>query len=69
MLNDFSKAEQSGWLEPMLKAIAEAAPILATRKDAAFASKVGLLTAPPPPPKPERRPKPEPAKKEAADGL
>ncbi len=69
VLNDFSKAEQSGWLEPMLKAIAEAAPILATRKDAAFASKVGLLTAPPPPPKPERRPKPEPAKKEAADGL
>jgi len=65
VLNDFSKAEQAAWLSPLLDAIAEAAPILATRKDAAFASKIGLLTAPPPPPKPS----PEPKKKEADDGL
>jgi PTH1 family peptidyl-tRNA hydrolase len=51
VLNDFAKAEQ-GWLDPLLAAIADAAPLLAEGKDAAFASRVGLLIAPPKPKKP-----------------
>jgi PTH1 family peptidyl-tRNA hydrolase len=51
VLNDFAKVER-GWLDPLLAAIAEAAPLLAETKDAAFASRVGHLIAPPKPKKP-----------------
>lgn len=51
VLNDFAKADRA-WLDPLLAAIAEAAPLLAEGKDATFASKVGLLIAPPKPKKP-----------------
>ncbi|RAH99588.1 aminoacyl-tRNA hydrolase [Acuticoccus sediminis] len=41
VLKDFPKADQD-WLEPMLTAFAEEAPLLATGDDAKFASKVHL---------------------------
>ncbi|MBM3570413.1 MAG: aminoacyl-tRNA hydrolase [Alphaproteobacteria bacterium] len=46
VLSDFAKAERV-WLDALLDAIAEAAPLLAMGKDSAFASKVALLTRPP----------------------
>lgn len=46
VLHDFSKADQD-WLEPLLDAIADAAPLLATGDDAGFASRVALLRDPP----------------------
>ena len=55
VLADFHKNEQV-WLEPLLDAIADAAPLLAKGQDAAFMSRVALLTQPPKPPKPERPP-------------
>ncbi len=55
VLSDFHKVEQQ-WLEPLLDAVADAAPLLASGQDAAFMSKVALLTQPPKPPKPERAP-------------
>jgi PTH1 family peptidyl-tRNA hydrolase len=42
VLNDFAKADRE-WLEILLDAIAEAAPLLAKADDAAFATKVALL--------------------------
>ena len=48
VLSDFHKAEQA-WLEPLLDALAEAAPLLAKDQDAAYMSKVALLTQPPKP--------------------
>ena len=56
VLNDFAKADRT-WLDPLIAAIAEAAPLLADGRDAAFASRVGLLLAPPKPKKPAQ---PEP---------
>jgi PTH1 family peptidyl-tRNA hydrolase len=53
VLSDFHKVEQT-WLEPLLDAIADAAPHLAKGEDAAFMSRVALLTQPPKPPRPER---------------
>jgi PTH1 family peptidyl-tRNA hydrolase len=52
VLHDFAKAEQA-WLEPLISAVGEAAPLLAAGNDAAFASKVALLLQPPKP-KPAR---------------
>lgn len=43
VLSDFHKAEQS-WLEPLLDAVAEAAPLLAAGDDAGFMNRVALLT-------------------------
>lgn len=54
VLSDFHKAERS-WLEPLLDAIADAAPLLAAGDDAGFMNRVALLTQPP------KREKPEPA--------
>ena len=51
VLHDFVKSDRE-WLEPLLDAIAEAAPILTTGNDAAFASKVALLLQPPKPKRP-----------------
>ena len=53
VLSDFHKVEQA-WLEPLLDALADAAPLLARGSDAAFMSRVALLTQPPKPPKPPR---------------
>ena len=53
VLSDFHKVEQV-WLEPLLDAIADAAPLLAKGDDAAFMNRVALLTQPP---KPERPPR------------
>ncbi|MDP6343709.1 MAG: aminoacyl-tRNA hydrolase [Alphaproteobacteria bacterium] len=53
VLRGFSKADNA-WLEPLIDAIAEAAPLLAKGDDAGFASKVALILKPP-----EHKPKPE----------
>ncbi|MDP2125604.1 MAG: aminoacyl-tRNA hydrolase [Parvibaculum sp.] len=51
VLGDFSKAEMTGWVEPLIDAIADAAPLLAQGKDATFANKVHLALNPEPPKK------------------
>ncbi len=52
VLRDFT-ASDIAWLDPLLDAIAEAAPLLARGEDPAFMTKVALLTAPRKPVKPE----------------
>ena len=56
VLHDFSKADHA-WLDPLIDAIAEAAPFLADGDDAGFMTKVALLTAPPKPPSKPGEPK------------
>ena len=46
LLKDFAAADIA-WLEPLLDAVVEAAPLLALGDDPAFMSKVALLTRPP----------------------
>ena len=59
VLHDFSKADRA-WLEPMLDAIAEAAPLLAERKDSLFMTRVAASLNPNPKnPPPERATEPE----------
>jgi PTH1 family peptidyl-tRNA hydrolase len=58
VLNDFSKADHRDWLDPLLDAIADAAPLLAAGDDAGFMTRVALLTKPP---KPKTEPKTSPA--------
>ncbi|WP_428246295.1 aminoacyl-tRNA hydrolase [Ferrovibrio sp.] len=62
VLQNFSKAEQD-WLNPLLDAIADAAPALARGDDVGFMNKVALKLTPPrnEPPRdaPERRTKPK----------
>lgn len=53
VLADFHKAEQA-WLEPLLDALVDAAPLLARDNDAAFMSRVALLTQPPKPERPAK---------------
>jgi peptidyl-tRNA hydrolase, PTH1 family len=70
VLRDFAKVEY-GWLDPLLDAMAEAAPFLAKGDSARFLSQVALKTReddapgepePPPPEKPARAPRnPHPA--------
>jgi len=48
VLSDFSKADRE-WVEKTIEAIAEAAPTLALRNDAAFSNKVALILHPPQP--------------------
>ncbi len=57
VLSDFHKAE-GVWLEPLLDAVADAAPLLSAGDEASFMNRVAVLTQPP---KPER-PKPSPGK-------
>lgn len=59
VLHPFAKSDRD-WIEPLLAAIAEAAPLLAANREAAFASKVALILNPPPekPPKPQSPPSP-----------
>ena len=49
VLHDFAKSEHA-WLDPLIDAVAQAAPYLADGDDAGFMNKVTLLTAPPKPP-------------------
>jgi PTH1 family peptidyl-tRNA hydrolase len=62
VLNNFSKADEA-WLVPLLSAIAESAPLLASDDDVGFMNKVALLLN-----SPEKNEKPKdaakPAKKE-----
>jgi peptidyl-tRNA hydrolase, PTH1 family len=51
VLRDFSAADNA-WLELLLAALAEAAPLLADRDDAGFMTKVARLAPPPKPPAP-----------------
>jgi PTH1 family peptidyl-tRNA hydrolase len=55
VLSDFQKVEQV-WLEPLLDAIADTAPLLAKGDDAGFMNRVALLTQPPKPPRREPAP-------------
>ncbi len=55
VLQDFAKADDA-WLDPLLDAMAEAAPLLTSGDDAAFASKVALILK-----SPEHKPRPLPA--------
>jgi PTH1 family peptidyl-tRNA hydrolase len=63
VLSDFAKADAE-WLEPLLKAVAEAAPLLAAGDGSGFAARVG--NAIPREPK-AAKPKPEPALRPEAD--
>jgi PTH1 family peptidyl-tRNA hydrolase len=58
VLRDFTSVDMA-WLEPLLDAMADAAPMLARGDDPAFMTKVALLTRPPKPPKTPKTPKPE----------
>jgi PTH1 family peptidyl-tRNA hydrolase len=49
VLDDFSKAEREGWVRSTVEAVAEAVPMLLAGDDAAFMSRVALLTQPPKP--------------------
>ena len=63
VLRDFAKADQD-WLDKLLAAIAEAAPLLARGEDSEFMNKVHVTLNPRPP-----RPKPEETPAEAPDGV
>jgi PTH1 family peptidyl-tRNA hydrolase len=47
VLGDFAKAEQSGWLPPLLDAVSDAAPKLAAGDEGGFMNRVAVLTLPP----------------------
>lgn len=51
VLNDFAKAERTGWVHDLIAAIAKAAPYLAQGDDARFLSEVARLTQSEPDPK------------------
>ena len=63
VLGDFAKAD-AAWVEPMLDAIADAAPLLAEGKDATFANKVHLALNP----EPEKKQKTKDPKTKDSDG-
>ncbi|HVW74900.1 MAG TPA: aminoacyl-tRNA hydrolase [Rhizomicrobium sp.] len=54
VLQNFSK-DDIAWLEPLVKAMVEAAPLLARDDDAGFMSKVALLLQPPKAEKPKTK--------------
>jgi PTH1 family peptidyl-tRNA hydrolase len=56
VLGDFAAADRD-WVEPLLAAFAEAAPLLAAGDDAGCMNKIALLLQPPRPERP--RPQPE----------
>ena len=56
VLADFHKAEETGWLPPLLDAVADAAPLLAKGDEAGFMSRVAFLTQPAKEAKRERAP-------------
>ncbi|MGE4529393.1 MAG: aminoacyl-tRNA hydrolase [Rhodospirillaceae bacterium] len=51
VLSDFAKVEQAAWLEPLLDAVADAAPMLVAGDASGFMTRVALLTRPPKPKK------------------
>ena len=51
VLSDFHKVERA-WLGPLLEAVAEAAPLLASSDESGFMNKVAVLTRPPAPERP-----------------
>jgi PTH1 family peptidyl-tRNA hydrolase len=51
VLNDFAKAERTGWVHDLIAGIAKAAPCLAQGDDARFLSEVAHLTQTEPQPK------------------
>jgi PTH1 family peptidyl-tRNA hydrolase len=57
VLGDFARADLI-WLEPLLNAVADAAPLLISGDDSAFPTRVALLTQPPKPAKPPKAPAP-----------
>ena len=59
VLDDFSKAEMD-WVGPLLEAIAEAAPRLASGDGAGFTNRLATLLAPPPEGGAEETPAPDP---------
>ena len=63
VLGDFAKAD-AAWVEPMLDAIADAAPLLAEGKGATFANKVHLALNP----EPEKKQKTKDPKTKDSDG-
>ena len=65
VLQNFSK-EDIAWLQPLVGAMVEAAPLLAKDDDAGFMSKVALLTQPP---KPAKEPKPKDLPKDSPKDL
>jgi peptidyl-tRNA hydrolase, PTH1 family len=58
VLQNFTK-DDIVWLEPLVNAMIEAAPLLAKDDDAGFMSKVALLTAPPKQPKEAKKKDPD----------
>lgn len=62
VLGNFSKDDQA-WLDPLLDAIAEAAPFLAMNDDVRFMNKVAVLRGEPEE-KPAKKPKPSPSAKD-----
>lgn len=60
VLHPFAKAD-GDWLEPLLAAIAEAAPMLAHGDAAGFQNRVALRTAPPRKPQPAKPARPAPS--------
>lgn len=53
VLKDFAKSD-SNWIDPLLDAIADNAPLLAEGKDSAYANKLHLAAAPEKPKKPSK---------------
>ena len=51
VLSDFSKAECRDWVEKLIEALAEQAPLLLRGDDSGFMSRVALALQPPRPPK------------------
>ena len=69
VLGDFAKADKA-WVDPLLDAIAEAAPLLAEGKDSTFANKVHLILNPPQPKKPKpEKPAQHTKQKDTPDGV
>jgi len=60
VLGNFTKADRA-WLDPLLDAIAQAAPFIAKGDDAGFMNRVSLLTAP------KKEPKPKPKDDKSKD--
>jgi PTH1 family peptidyl-tRNA hydrolase len=59
VLHDFAKADRD-WLEPLIAAIADNAPLLAEGKDATFANRLHAATQPQNPDRPpEKKSKPD----------
>jgi PTH1 family peptidyl-tRNA hydrolase len=52
VLGNFSKADRA-WVDPLLDAVAQAAPFLADGDDVGFMNKIAVLTAPKKEPKPK----------------